>query len=419
MEVRVEGDLVREGGWLRCSHILLAKPAGFASARKPGVFVRERDIIFYGSKSLLKDKISPNTMSKNIEIPWKKFSEEEIQTFIAMLFHAMEYNLEELHKSDRANECGADIVAKKGEESIAIAVKIKPDQQDRYQLIELSERTEKKKVYIHIQTPTKKFLDVIEKYKGKVEIWDIIKLNKFFMEKNPYFAASIIFDNHTINKQLDLIQYILFGLWTKSKTMKKKDINQIDKESFAMLWRLKDLSVTLYQTNNLIAHLFETPINMKEEELNAHFLKIFYNYLDLLESKIYAFSIAFTQFYSKNKALVNNSVIEQRQRSHWFWIGAHKPLNNLSRLKKELNESIEHKRLFEDIDKELQNAPKTKELKDYEEEIAKCNSIWQAIHDKLKELMVFGMGVESFVDDIASEYFRDHDFLNNENPFEE
>lgn len=47
-------------------------------------------------------------MTNNIQIPWKNFTEEEIQTFISMLFHSIGYNIEELHKSDRANENGAN-----------------------------------------------------------------------------------------------------------------------------------------------------------------------------------------------------------------------------------------------------------------------------------------------------------------------
>ena len=58
-------------------------------------------------------------------------------------------------KSDRANENGADLIVKDKTEEIAIAVKIKPDQKDRYQLIELSRRQEKEKYMSILKLPLK------------------------------------------------------------------------------------------------------------------------------------------------------------------------------------------------------------------------------------------------------------------------
>lgn len=350
-------------------------------------------------------------MSNNIEIPWKKFREEEIQTLIAMLFHSLEYHVEELHKSDRANEGGADVVAKKGDKSIAIAIKIKPDNKDRPQLIDLSKRKEKKKIYIYIDTPTKKFLDFIKDYKN-IEFLDKKKLNELFIDKNIYFTANIIFDNHPVNRELSIIQYILDQQWKKSLKSKKRKIKQLDKKSFFMLWRLKDMAVTLHQTNRLIERLFETPINNKDVELSSHFLNIFLDYLDILRSKISEFLTFFIQFYTKNKELVDNSIIEQNDRSHWLWISHHQPLNNLYTLKKELKDAIKDKKLYEDLVKELNDPNEDKEIKKYEEEIAKGNDIWQAIHKKLKDLSIFGSGVEEIIDDIVKEYFQDYDILN-------
>ena len=349
-------------------------------------------------------------MQNNLEIPWKKFTEEEIQTFIAMLFHSLEYHIEESHKSDRANECGADVVAKKGDESIAIAVKIKPCNNDRPQLIDLSKRKEKKKVYVYVETPTKKFLDFTKSYK-KVEFWDIKKLNDFFIKNNIYFTANIIFDNHPINKKLSIVKFILYQLWEKSHRAKKKKIKVLDKKSFFMLWRLKDISVTLHQTNNLIERLFETPINNKNKVLNLHFLNIFIDYLDLLESKISEFSTFFIQFYAKNNELVNNSILEQNNRSHWLWITNHQPLNNLHILKKKLKDAIKEKKEYEEIVKRFDKLPGNKEINKYEKEMAKGNDIWQAMHKKLKDLIVFGSGVEAIIDDIVKEYFQDHNAL--------
>lgn len=356
-------------------------------------------------------------MASNLEIQWKKFTEEEIQTLLAMLFHTIDYSVDELHKSDRANECGADLVVKKGNESTAIAVKIKPDTKDRPQLIDLSKRQEKKKLYVYIETPTKKFLD-FTKEQHDVEFWDMNKLNDFFITKNIYFSANIIFDNHPINDEITLIRYILSQLWKRSHNAKKQKIRPINKESFFVLWRLKDMAVTLHQTNKLIERLFETPINNKNQELNVHFLNIFLDYLTVLEAKISEFLTFFVLFYEKNEELVNNSIVEQHSRSHWLWIAHYQPLNNLRTLREELKDAIRDKKLYADLAKDLENVPEDKELKKYEEEIAKGNDIWQAIHKKLRDLMIFGSGVEEIVDDVVKEYFNDYSILNGMKQFE-
>lgn len=358
-------------------------------------------------------------MSNNLEIPWKRFKEEEIQALITMLFHSLDYHIRELHKSDRANECGADIVAKKGDESIAIAVKIKPSHKDRYQLIELSRRQEKEKIYVYIETPTKKFSDSMQKDGKEVEFWDIKKFNEFFASKNLFFAANIIFDNHPINDKLSVIKFLLYNLWKESSKAKKNKIKPLDKKSFFMLWRLKDMAVTLHQTNSLIERLFETPINNKNQELNLHFLNMFLDYLNILESKISEFLTFFAQFHLKNKELVNNSIVEQSGRSHWLQISHHQPLNNLHILKKELREAIRDKKLYNELAGKIGKVPENKELKKYQEEMIKGNDIWQAIHKKLKDLSIFGSGVEEIIDDIVKEYFQDYDTLSGMKQFDD
>lgn len=357
-------------------------------------------------------------LSQVIEIPWKKFSEEEIQTFIAMLYHTKEYHVQELHKSDRANEGGADLVVSKGANKIAFAVKVKPNEKDRSQLIDFAGRKEKKKIYVYVQTPTNKFLTFMNKYRKKVEFWDMKKLNEFFVQENMYFSANIVFDNHPVNDKLNLVQYLLYQCWKKSHNAKKKKIKLLNKKSFFQLWRLKDMAVTIHQTNSLIERLFETPINNKNPEVNQHFLKIFLDYLDVLESKISDFTTFFIHFQIKNLQLVANSVIEQNNRSHWLWISHHQPLNNVHTLKRELKEAIEDKKRYEDLIKDLKKQPEDKELKKYEEETAKGNDVWQAMHKKLKDLMIFGSGVEEIIDDIVKEYFQDYHTLNGMKQFE-
>ena len=91
---------------------------------------------------------------KKMNINWNVYTEEQIHLIICLFYQSLEYHVRNLHESDRSHEKGADIVIEKGEESIAIAVKIKPVKTDRDQVIDLSNRLEKKKV--HLQ-PTCRF----------------------------------------------------------------------------------------------------------------------------------------------------------------------------------------------------------------------------------------------------------------------
>lgn len=348
-------------------------------------------------------------MVESVQLPWKKFDEEEIQHLIAMLFFSLDYHIQHLHKSDRANENGADIVVKKDQEDIAIAVKIKPDQKDRYQLIELSRRSEKRKIYVHIETPTKKFLDSMKEDGKDVEFWDVKKLNNFFFDKNPYFASFIIFDNHSINEDLVKLKEFLFLLWDwahEAKDTKKP----MDKESTLLLWRLKDSAVTLNQTSYIIERLFEEPFNIKNKEYDNHFTIMFMDYLDRLSRKLSSFLSHFMTFFTKNQQLVLDSIRHHQTSSHWLWVGGYKPLIDINSIKKDLKEATENRKLMQDIDEKMKEEDRL-EIEKYEKEAEKGNDVWKGIHNKLKSLHYLGEGIEYVVDDILLEHFDDPDRL--------
>jgi len=358
------------------------------------------------------------TTETKTQIPWDKFSEEEIQHLISMLFFNLNYHIEHLHKSDRANESGADIIVKKGKENIAIAVKIKPDNKDRTQLIDLVARRESKKIYIYIKTPTSKFINFIKKYNKKVEFWDAKKLNDFFFQKNPYFSSYIIFDNHQINDSLIEIKELLFWLLELSKDAAKKEFSPMDKESHFLLWRLKDASVVLNQTNFLIERLFEEPFNFKNKIFEEHFIRIFLNYLDTLQIKIISFKKYFLKFLEKNPQLVLNSISEHSSSSHWFFISGYNPINDISVLKNELNEAIENKKLLNILHKNIKKK-RYRDIEEYEKDIAKGNDIWKAIQNKLKSLHYLGEGIEYVIDDILTQNFNDPDRLDIAKDFDD
>jgi len=346
-------------------------------------------------------------------IPWDKFREEEIQALIEMLFYSLDYTTKNLHKSDRANENGADLVVSKDKETIAIAVKIKPNQKDRYQLVELSRRKEKKKIYVYIQTPTKKFQDTMDTDGKDVDLWDKKKLNEFFVQNNLYFTANVIFENSEIYKNIESLSYLLFNLWKNSKERKKEKFAQLDKKNFALLWRLKDDAVTIHQANKLMISMFQEPMKFNNREFDEYFYRIFLNYLDRLSMKSSLFISYFSEFFNSNKNLVYNSIIENSTRSHWIWLASFKPLNCYEHMKKSLKRAIQERESLEELIKDDDDSNKG-ELEKHCEEISKSNSVWKAMLKQTESLMIIGMAIEGLIDDIIEEYYDDNQFLINE-----
>ena len=115
----------------------------------------------------------------------------------------------------------------------------------------------------------------------------------------------------------------------------------------------------------------------------------------------------FVAFYKNNRNLVDNSIIEMYGRSHWLYFTNHKPLSHINILKKELEDAIENQKIFQELSKNIKKE-KDKKLDEYEQEAMKSNDVWEAIGRKLNALYYFGLGMETVVDDIASEYFHDY-----------
>lgn len=334
-----------------------------------------------------------------IEVDWNQFNEEQVQTLIAILFQSIGYSIENWHEADRAREDGADLIVRKSKDSIALAVKIKPKTEDRQQLSDLSKRKEKKKIYVYIQTPSGKFRESMSEHDEIVDFWGKEELNDFFVKKNSGFTTSLIFDGHKISQTIHEAQRTLFELLRKCRSLEKRAPKRLDSQSFKLLFRLKDDGVSLHKTNQNVIPLIEKPINMKKRELNEHFLRLFLEYLDILNSRLISFLHYFELFYNRNEDLVNNSIIENDGRSHWLDILQYSTDNALPSLQKELKEAIKYDKLLKTIKKRFPD----KEQEKYWRERAKNNEVWAVMESRVRKLMIFGAGIEAIVDDIVDE----------------
>ena len=337
-----------------------------------------------------------------IEINWDNFNESQIQELIAIVFHSIGYHPENLHEADPAREEGADLILKKRNHTIALAVKIKPKNADRQQLYDLSKRREDEKIYVYTRTPSGKFRGSMRDYKGIVGFWNRDKLNSFFVTNNLGFTVSLIFDDNDLSRTILQAQKTLFGLLQKCRTLEKRAPAPLDSKSFKLLFRLKDDGVSLYKTNENVITLLEKPINFKRRELNEHFFRLFLEYLDILNGRLKSFLYYFDAFYANNEHLVNNSIIENDGRSHWLHLMQYRPDHSLPALKDELRQSIKDSETL----KRLKKALPDKELENSWRQSAKNNDVWAVMESRVRNLMTFGAGIEAIVDDIINEYAR-------------
>lgn len=339
-----------------------------------------------------------------MNINWERYTEEEIHTIICLLYQGLDYHVRNLHKADRANENGADIVVEKNAEKIAIAVKIKPSKADRDQVIDLSKRTEEKKIYIYIKTPTDKFQKFIPEFNEKIEFWDAKKLNDFFREKRPYFMANLIFDTSEIYHELEGLKFLLFFLREKCSKLKKEPVKKLSKNDFLVLWRLKDVAVTLYKTNKTMYPLLSTPMNFKNNKFNEHFLEIFLDYLEIMYTNFNLFSKHFIEFYQNNKSLVHNGIIRGITTSHWYWITGFKLTTNIGDLKESLKKAMDDQETIEKLKKDFPDEKRDKRLEKEWLIESRGNDVWKAMEYQVTKLKLFGNALEIIIDDIMGEY---------------
>lgn len=340
-----------------------------------------------------------------IEINWDGYDERQIQLLIAILFHSIGYHIANLHEADPAREDGADLVMKRRNHSIALAVKIKPKAVDRQQLLDLSRRDEDEKIYVYIRTPSAKFGECMSEYDGIVDFWNRDRLNHFFVTSNLGFTVNLIFDDSDLSQTMRKAQSMLLELLQNCRRFGKTAPAQLDSQSFKLLYRLKDDGVSLHKTNANVITLLEKPINLKSSELDEHFCRLFLEYLDILNSRLRSFLDYFGRFYAKNEDLVNNSIIENDGRSHWFQLMRYRPDNALPALKNELREAIDDSETL----KKLKKTPLARAVEDSWKETAKNNDVWAVMESRVRKLMRFGAAIEAIVDDIVDEYARDYE----------
>lgn len=256
-------------------------------------------------------------------IPWEKFKEEEIHSIIQKACEENGWEVYNLHKIQRNAEHGADLIITKNDGSkLAIAVKVKPKSGDRTQLIDLSGRSEKEKMYIYINDPTPDFKKEIEKYTNQIKFFNKDKLSEWIFELDPYIYSSLVIDSHNFSLKLCEIKKSLMEFFYESTQKRKGKIKpkwiQLNEELLRILWRLKDETASLNKTFRALQFMFEFVEDKKPEpERDIIFLNGFVNVLKSLYTSLVFIHKLVNKLWEENKNFIVYVIQKTQDRSNW------------------------------------------------------------------------------------------------------
>lgn len=320
-----------------------------------------------------------------IKIPWKSFSEEEIQHLIQILLQYMEYeNIRNLHASDRSHEQGADITAERNAETTAIAVKVKPNNADRVQLIDLAKRSEKRKMYAYVDTPSVSFQKEMKRQLS-VEYYDSDKLSGFFFKNCFCFAFDILLSKHRFTEVVRSIQNELKQLYREHQDKSKKPLDKMTKMSFEILWRLKDTTASLHKFCAMGMKMFFGAGGVDARNVEDFFLRSFLECIEEMTDYFESFHYHFNEFLKSNKQLVFNTIIETKTLSNW---------SHLLGWGSRALDKGDFIRIFDE------NQKYSKDILGSENDVFSCIS---GVLDGIRD---FAWTLESLIDDILKEYLR-------------
>ncbi len=173
---------------------------------------------------------------------WHKLDETIAHECLIEIYKKQGFKVKDFHKHDRINENGIDLVCKKKDIELGIAVKKKPKQKDIKQLQKLSKNPVKTKIYIYLEPPTSPFEIEMEKT-NNVIFWDWNKVHEELVNYESRKYLLLYFSAHPLMKNLYNIYKMLYDCHDV------KNINhEPNEDEIKAIWNLKDDSVKLKAT---------------------------------------------------------------------------------------------------------------------------------------------------------------------------
>lgn len=259
------------------------------------------------------------------DLPLEDFAEEEIHLIIEEFFRSKNYKVINLHRIQKSEERGCDLIVEKNDRKIAIAVKIKPRAKDRAQLEDLSKRDEQEKWYVYIQDPTPRFIEKMNELKDKGIVYlSKSELCKKLFSLNNIFYLTLLLHNCKFSRSLIFISEFLTKIYNSIDDYKKPSKSQevMINDILKTLWRLKDDAATLNKSLGDFQMMFEylerrsTNLSLEQE---ISFLKAFLNVIESYLEKSNRL-LENLKRLCKSNHFVNYVIYETQDRSNWLGI---------------------------------------------------------------------------------------------------
>jgi len=262
-------------------------------------------------------------------VPWKEYSEEEIQEMLAFLFRGEGYDVYNAHKTDRRGEAAADLECTKPAEAdrVLIAIKKKPMQKDIYQLETLAKRNARTKIYAFVEEPSASFKEAMRRVSG-ISFWDSKKLTLETFSKNLRFYISLIIENY-----MERTSYrITFSICKFYKDIEQGRL-KVDKpakaspEMLTLLWNAKDRSASLYKSLRTLQEIYEnTELSYLDEKTKESVVTGFLRGLSNLHlTSMRPLELLFDELITKYPNNFAQFCIQTQGRSNWVFFWTHVP----------------------------------------------------------------------------------------------
>ena len=282
------------------------------------------------------------------QVPWKEYSEEEIQEILAFLFRCQGYNVYNTHETHRRSEVAADLECTRPAETdkILIGIKKKPHQKDIHQLETLARRHARTKIYVYVEEPSASFKEAMKRT-SKVSFWDSRKLTLETFSRNLRFYLSLIIENYVERTSYRITRsFCKLYLDLDEGNLKVEEPAKADAEMLNLLWNAKDRSTSLHKSLRTMQEIFEnTDLSSLDEKTTESvvngFLKGLFN---LHINSLRPLEILFNEFITKYPNNFAQFCIQTKGRSNWIFFLTHVPEllpNHIIRaLEKEEKESV-------------------------------------------------------------------------------
>lgn len=263
------------------------------------------------------------------QVPWKEYSEDEIQEILSHLFNCKGYKVYNVHRADRRGEIGADLecIRPAETEKILISVKKKPQQKDILQLETLAKRDASTKIYVYVEEPSASFKEAMNKAL-EVTFWDSQKLTLEIFRTDLRFYLFLIIENN-IERTSYRITFSFLRMYfdLEKGKMKIKEPAQADAEMLNLLWNAKDRSASLHKSLRTLQEIYEntelTTASHKETEsiVNGFLRGLFSLHMNSLKP----LEILLTEFIAKYPNNFAQFCLQTKGRSNWLFFSTHIP----------------------------------------------------------------------------------------------